>query len=137
LNTALKGGQLQLDQVLLVCEKIARALQHAHESNIIHRDIKPSNILLDVRGVPLLMDFGIARWICAGQTLTAGQQVVGTAAYMAPEQAQGKLVFPCSDVYSLSAVLYELLTGVKPFQGTIREILFGHQFRDPKPPRKL
>ncbi|HCS50515.1 serine/threonine-protein kinase [Rubinisphaera sp.] len=137
LKTSLKNGQLGISQVIEICKTLAEALHYAHEQDVIHRDIKPSNILIDLRGTPHITDFGIATWVNAEATLTADKQVIGTATHMAPEQAQGKKVTPESDVYSLGLILYEMLTGELPFKGSVRELLFAHQFRDPKSPRSF
>jgi serine/threonine-protein kinase len=102
-----------------VVEALARAIHHAHERGVIHRDLKPSNVLLDSGGTPKVADFGLARLLDADVTRTASQVVLGTACYMAPEQAAGRSrdVGPATDVYGLGAVLYELLTGRPPVEG--------------------
>lgn len=113
---------------------VADAVHHAHDAGIIHRDLKPSNILLDAEGRPHVSDFGLAKWIGdEGQRTHAGS-VVGTPAYMSPEQARGDshLVDRRSDVYSLGVLLYELLVGKPPFEGKSTLLLHQIQSQEPK-----
>jgi WD40 repeat protein/tRNA A-37 threonylcarbamoyl transferase component Bud32 len=114
---------------------LADALHYAHEMGVVHRDVKPANIMLDEKRVPLLMDFGLARRDAADATMTIDGQVLGTPAYMSPEQARGesRKVDGRSDVYSLGVILYQLLTGELPFRGTTQMLL--HQLLNDEPAR--
>jgi hypothetical protein len=118
---------------------LSRAVQHAHEHNVLHRDLKPSNVLLDGDDLPHLMDFGLAKRLHAGSGQTRTGAVLGTPSYMAPEQAAAnKQLTPAVDVYGLGAVLYELLTGRPPFRAeTPLDTLLQVLERDPAPPRLL
>jgi serine/threonine-protein kinase len=121
-------------------EKLARAVHHAHEKGIIHRDLKPSNILLDGQGEPHINDFGLVKLLDADAELTQTGQIVGTPAYMAPEQAQGEVgaVTGQADVWALGVILYELLTGRRPFPGQ-RNLEITQQVltAEPPPPRAI
>ncbi|EMI56886.1 WD40 repeat domain-containing serine/threonine protein kinase [Rhodopirellula sallentina] len=97
--------------------RVAEAVQYAHERGIIHRDIKPGNILIDADGKPLVSDFGLAKFVDSGVDITVTGQVLGTPSYMSPEQALGLQVTHSTDIYSLGAVLYCLLTGDAPCAG--------------------
>jgi serine/threonine protein kinase len=118
---------------------VADALQYAHEQGVVHRDIKPSNIMIGADGRPCVMDFGLAKREAGEITMTVEGQVLGTPAYMSPEQAQGEAhrVDGRSDVYSLGVVLYQLLTGELPFRGTQRMLLHQVLHDEPRPPRSL
>ena len=119
--------------------KIADALHHAHEHGVIHRDLKPSNIMIDPAGEPHIMDFGLAKRSAGEITMTMEGQVLGTPAYMSPEQAKGYAheADRRTDVYSLGVILFELLTGERPFRGNLQMLLKQVIEDDSPSPRKL
>lgn len=124
-----------------LARKLALALAEAHERGIVHRDLKPSNVLIDRRGEPLITDFGLARVGPGGAEsgLTRSELMLGTPAYMAPEQvdpAWGE-VGPATDIYALGAVLYEMLTGRPPFQGSAASIIGQIVSRVPAAPSSI
>ncbi len=119
---------------------LAEAVHAAHQGGIVHRDLKPANILLTADGTPKIADFGLARHFDAGRALTLSGARLGTPSYMAPEQAIGKghKIGPSADIYSLGAVLYELLTGRPPFRGaTAVETELQVIYEEPAPPSRL
>ena len=135
---ATKGRLPPARQVALLIRKIALALDEAHRNGVVHRDLKPSNIMLDDRGEPIVMDFGLARNTNTAENarLTQSGAILGTPAFMAPEQVRGESeqIGPRSDIYALGVMLYQLLTGELPFSGPILTV-FAQILRDtPKKP---
>lgn len=106
-------------QIAVLLGKVARAIHHAHTQGVLHRDLKPGNILFDGSHEPLVTDFGLAKWFTGKDDLTQTRAILGTPHYIAPEQAQGRMgeLTAATDVYSLGAILFELLTGQPPFTG--------------------
>jgi serine/threonine protein kinase len=133
---AAPAGKLSREIALRLLRQIAEALDYAHRQGIVHRDIKPANIMVTAEGQPKIADFGIAKLAMADTTLPG--HVVGTPAYMSPEQLNGKAVDGRSDLFSLGVIAYWLLTGVKPFDGaTLTEICVQVVTKDPTPPSEI
>ena len=145
LHDRLKSGPLSLRSVLDAGIQIGSALQAAHDANIVHRDIKPENVMVRPDGLIKVLDFGIAKVTgpvtsqvdAEAPTLKGGTSpgtIVGTAAYMSPEQARGKPIDARTDIFSLGVVLYEMLTGRKPFEGeTSMDVIAAILHKEPPP----
>src|SRR5437763_6931356 len=130
---AADGEPLPDNETRAISAGIAAGLAHAHSRGVIHRDLKPANVLFDEEGRPKLADFGIARMAAGEGTLTEAGTVLGTAAYISPEQAMGDPATAASDVYSFGVILYRMLTGRLPFEpSNPMELLMLH--RDAPPP---
>ncbi|MCW8141274.1 MAG: serine/threonine protein kinase, partial [Planctomycetota bacterium] len=118
LQDRLAHGPLAPEEALALGATLARALAHAHARGVLHRDLKPSNVVFDERGEPRLVDFGLGLAAAGGQRLTRTGSILGTPAFMAPEQAEGlKAEDERTDVYGLGALLYAALAGRPPFEG--------------------
>lgn len=136
LRTRLKAGPLSPSTIAALGSDVARALSHIHSRNLVHRDVSPGNILLPATApnehsvAAKLTDLGIARVIDSGH-ITATGTLIGTAAYLSPEQVQGRSISPATDIYSLGLVLLECLTGERAFKGTAMEAAVARLNRDP------
>jgi WD40 repeat protein len=139
LDQRLAGRPLPPRQGAAWLELLARAVHHAHEQGIIHRDLKPSNVLLTGDGQPKICDFGVAKLLTGSDLKTVSGTVLGTAEYMAPEQAAAKdPLGPACDVYALGAILYEMLSGRPPFKGaTTLDTLNQVRTQEPVPVRRF
>jgi predicted Ser/Thr protein kinase len=126
---------LPVEKVIDIVRQVCAGLDYAHAHGVIHRDVKPANIMLGASGAVKVMDFGIAK---AGGTVTATGQVLGTPNYMSPEQVKGKPIDGRSDLFSVGVLLYEMLTGEKPFDGqNVTTIIYKIVAENPIPPREL
>jgi hypothetical protein len=135
-----REGRLAPPRAALLAARLARAVQAAHAAGVLHRDLKPGNVMIDEQGEPVVLDFGLAyRPATADTRLTVAGGIVGTAAYLPPEQVGGAAdaLGPACDVYGLGAVLYELLTGRPPFEGSVGEILRQVLSQEPEPPSRI
>ena len=132
--TSLPSHSFDEDRLRSCLQQLARALSVLHTAGKVHRDVKPSNILVDANGHLSLLDFGL---ISDRAEEWSGENVVGTIAYMAPEQAAGRRVGPEADWYAVGVMLYEALTGALPFSGPSMQVLLAKQCSEPEPPASL
>ena len=130
----LDSEPLPLDQVEKIISQVGSALNYAHSQGVVHRDVKPSNILIDSLGNCLLTDFGIAKIVEGTTAFTQTGGIIGTPAYMSPEQIRGEKLDGRSDVYSLGVVLYEMATGRPPYKAETPPAIFVKHLHDPLPP---
>ena len=140
LSDMLRKGPLPLSRAADIFTQVGRGLEYAHSKGVIHRDLKPSNILLDDGGNAYLSDFGLAKMIDSNLNLTKSGNLVGTPAYIAPEQVRGETADARSDIYSLGILLYHMLVGRPPFELSekgIAALLYKHVEEAPTPPHLL
>lgn len=137
LSDILTEGPLEPQRCAAIAASVTKGLAQAHEAGIVHRDVKPANIIVTRDGSAKLADFGIARMTGTQSDLTAAGTVIGTAAYLSPEQAEGKEITPATDIYSLGLVLIEALTAKRVFEGTATEAVVARLTRDPELPGGL
>jgi TPR repeat protein/predicted Ser/Thr protein kinase len=140
LSALARAQPLSPRQSALLVRKLALALEEAHKRGVIHRDLKPANIMIDKRGEPVIMDFGLARRVRKGDPrLTRMGELMGTPAYMPPEQVAGDIdvMGPASDIYSMGVILYELLAGRLPFTGEPMAMLSQVLMDEPPPPSQF
>ena len=130
-----RKARFDLQQIVAILNQLLQALDFAHAQGVVHRDIKPANLILTPSGALKVADFGIARVDASNLTMTG--MVMGTPSYMAPEQCQGLSSDHRSDLFSAGVVLYELLTGVKPFAGSIETIAYKICHEEPRPPSQV
>jgi serine/threonine protein kinase len=137
-NDLLRRGSLTMADAASILNDVASALDYAHGRDIIHRDIKPNNILVDSGGRATVTDFGLAKVLSESFDLTSSGTAMGTPAYMAPEQVDGRQVSPRTDIYALGVMLYEIVTGVLPFTSdSPMAVAMMHLREELRPPREI
>ncbi|MCC6801877.1 MAG: protein kinase [Anaerolineae bacterium] len=131
------SGPLELERTADIFTQVARGLNYAHSKGVIHRDLKPSNIMFDSEGNAYLTDFGLAKMVENSVHITKSGNIVGTPAYMSPEQLRGDPIDYRSDIYSMGCILYHLLVGHPPFEASdtnVVSVIYQHLEKDPEPP---
>ncbi len=133
LDKRIAQGPLKLEDALSLASQIANGLEAAHEKGIFHRDIKPENVIVDSKGHVTIMDFGLAQ-LTEASRLTKTDQTMGTVFYMSPEQTEGSGTDNRTDIWSLGVVLYEMITGQKPFKGDYdKAVMYSILNEEPEP----
>lgn len=132
LSDVIEKGPISIDDTAKIIERVAQGLAYAHRKGVIHRDLKPDNILFDETGEPFISDFGVAKLAESTSNLT-GSGVIGTPAYMSPEQAQGVEIDQRSDVYGLGVIVYQMLTGHQPYSADTPMGVVVKHITDPVP----
>lgn len=125
-QTLEQRGAFSLSQTVAIFNQLADALHVAHSAGVIHRDLKPDNVLLDERGQVYLTDFGIAKQLDSAEAITSTNEIIGTFAYLSPEQLRSEVVQPQSDIYALGIMVFELLTGEYPYSGSGLNVVMQH-----------
>lgn len=133
LSERIKAKVMSIEEAAKILGQIAPGLDEAHSKGIVHRDLKPSNILFDAKGTPYISDFGIAKLSQAQASSVTGSAIIGTPAYMAPEQASGETVDSRSDIYALGIILFEMLTGRQPYEADTPMAIAIKHITDPVP----
>ncbi len=140
LSEIILSERLTLDEIGNIFGQVAQGLAYAHSKGVIHRDLKPSNIMLDDAGNAYLTDFGLAKWLENSADLTKSGNIVGTPAYMSPEQLKGDAVDHRADIYSMGIILYHMIVGRPPFDTSsadIISIIYQHLEKEPQPPSEI
>lgn len=139
LRELLREGLLPEQRVIELLRAIAHGLHHAHENQIVHRDMKPANVLVDHSGTPLVTDFGLAKMIDVEESISSKGKIVGSIMYMSPEQAgaDADKVDRRADIYAIGVMMYEMLTGERPYRGSAHAIMQQKMNEDPAPLRTL